>query len=187
MRSRSILKRVLMLATVLALAGGATGQSCSLSNLGKGTGGDQPVFVATLAVRDAAGADTDIFDVGESVTLVLTVRNRMNSQQTATFTTSRTSDFVVVKDGTADVLWQQSGGQAGTTTGTVATQVTFAARETKTFTATWNQTDNGGNQLDEGTYEVRGALVYDGFDSNPLALNETGSTPVEFTISRINR
>jgi hypothetical protein len=185
MKSRSVLKRLLMLVTILALAGGATGQSCSLNNIGGGNGGDQPVFVATLAVRDAAGADTDIFDVGESITLVLTIRNRMNSEQTATFTTARTSDFVVVKDGTDNVLWQQSTGQ--NTTGTAASQITFAARETKTFTATWNQADNAGYQLAEGTYEVRGALVYDGFDSNPLALNETGSTPVEFTISRINR
>lgn len=184
MTSRSILKRVLMLATILVLAGGATGQSCSLNNLGGGGGGDQPTFVATLAVRDAAGADTDIFDVAEPITFVLTIRNRKNSQQTATFTTARTSDFVVVENGTDNVLWQQSGGQAGTG---AATQIVFAARESKTFTATWNQTNNAGNQLNEGTYEARGALVYDGFDSNPLALNETGSTPVEFTITRINR
>ena len=185
MTNRSIFKRVLMLVAILILAGGATGQSCSLNNIGGGGGGDQPTFVASLAVRDAAGADTDIFDVAEPITLVLTIRNRKNSEQTATFTTARTSDFVVVEDGTDNVLWQQSNGQ--TTTGTAATQITFAARETKTFTATWNQANNAGNQLNEGTYEARGALVYDGFDSNPLALNETGSTPVEFTISRINR
>jgi Intracellular proteinase inhibitor len=178
----SVIRRVLLLLATGMIVCGTSGNSCSngLGGLGGGGGGDQPTFVATLAVRDASGADRDIFAVGQPVSLVLSVRNRLNSAQTASFTTSRTADFVIVENGTTRIVWQATNGQ---TISPTATQLQFAANETKTFSATWNQTANGGGQVNTGTYEARGALVYTGFDSDPLAINEAGSSPVQLTIT----
>ena len=169
------------LLTVLGLAAicmGSTSRSCSLAN-NDGDGGDDPSFVAHLEIRDVNGDQTDSFDRGESIDFVLTVRNRLDTTATAEFTTTRTSDFVVVRENTSDVVWQWSDDRGFSD---VATTIEFAPGETRTFTATWNQVLSSGTQLRSGTYEARGVLVFSGFDSNPLRANQMGSMLERFTI-----
>ena len=140
---------------------------------------DDASFVAQLQIQDANGDITDTFDRGETIIFVLTVRNRLDTSASAEFTTTRTSDFVVLRENTDDVVWQWSDGRSFSD---VATTIEFAPGETRTFTETWDQILSNGTQLRSGTYEARGVLVFSGFDSDPLRSNQMGSTLERFTI-----
>ena len=60
----------------------------------------------------------------------------------------------------------------------------FGPNEVKTFTTTWDQTDSdGGDQVSTGSYEARGVLVFDGFDTSPLRASQRGSQLERFTIN----
>jgi hypothetical protein len=171
------LPRLLTLLGIAALCMGSTSRSCSLGS----SGGDDenPSFVAQLDLQDSGGGTTNTFDRGETIQFELTVRNRLESSATAEFPTTRTSDFVVVREHTSDVVWKWSDDQAFSE---VVTSIDFAPGETRTFTVTWNQVLANGAQLRSGTYEARGVLVYSGFDTNPLRANQMGSTLERFTI-----
>ena len=179
------LPRLLTVVGMLAIClGSTTSRSCSfVSNpdTDDGTGGDRPSFVAHLELRDLNGEITDTFERRDQVTLVLTVRNRLDTAASAEFPSTRTSDFVVVRENTEDVVWKWSDDQAAFSQ--IPTTLDFLPGETKTFTATWNQTSAAGVQVSSGTYEARGVLVYTGFDSNPLQSNQMGSTLERFTIN----
>jgi hypothetical protein len=172
------LPRLLTLLGIAALCMGSTSRSCSLGS--SGGSDDNPSFVAQLEVQDSGGGSTNTFDRGETIQFVLTVRNRLESSATAEFTTARTSDFVVVREHTSDVVWKWSDDQPPFAN--TVTSIDFAAGETRTFSVTWNQILTNGAQLRSGTYEARGVLVYNDFDSNPLRANQMGSTLERFTI-----
>ncbi|HEY4369869.1 MAG TPA: BsuPI-related putative proteinase inhibitor [Steroidobacteraceae bacterium] len=168
---------------LLAICLGATsGKSCSISDFLKGdsSNSDDPPFVTELTLVNSAGENTDTFDFGETIEMQLTVRNRLTTTAEAQFSTTRTSDFVVVNDNSSTVLWKWSTNQP--TAGTTPTTLTFEPGETKTFTVDWNQLGDSGIATNPGTYEARGVLVYDGFDTNPLQTNNMGSSPKQFTI-----
>jgi hypothetical protein len=176
--------RLLTLLGILALCAGATSESCSIRNSSNssGDGGDDPTFVATLQLRDSAGTVTNTFERNELIQMVLTVRNRRDSTETVNFTTTRTSDFVVVRENSDDVVWQLSDETAAPST--TPTSIDFAPNETKTFTTTWDQTESdSGDQVRVGTYEARGVLVFDGFDARPLRASQLGSQLERFTIN----
>lgn len=184
-RSRTIpgamnrrLPRLLTILGAAAICMGATSQSCSLPNLGGG-GSSQPSFVTNLQIQDATGAASDTFTQGETIRLVLTVRNRLNTSASVEFTTARQSDFVVVPETSSVAVWKWSSGRAFEQ---VATKLDFAAGETKTFTVNWNQVGSNNAPVLPGTYEARGVLVYAGFDTDPLQANEMGSTLQRFVI-----
>lgn len=170
--------RLLAILSILAICLGASASSCSL---GGKDDPNSPDFVTELQLQDDAGLITDTFEQGESITLVLTVRNRLNSTATVEFSDARTYDFVVVNENSSTVRWKWS-----TANGPSATQpalpLEFAPYETKTFTFTWDQRDDAGVQLARGDYEARGVLVYSTFDSRPLETNQLGSTLSRFTI-----
>jgi Intracellular proteinase inhibitor len=171
--------RLLTVLGLLTICMGSTSSSCtSLFRTGSDDS-DDPSFVAQLQLQDANGDVTDTFERGETIVFVLTVRNRLDTSASAEFTTTRTSDFVVLRENTADVVWQWSDGRAFSD---VATTIEFAPGETRTFTETWNQILSNGTQLRSGNYEARGVLVFSGFDSDPLRENQMGSTPEPFTI-----
>jgi hypothetical protein len=156
---------------------GATSSSCSLNN---SSSGDDPSFVTDLTLQDRDGNNTTVFVRDEPITMILTVRNRLNTPATIQFTDGRQEDFVVVRENSSSIVWQWSQGQTFSTT---ASELSFAAGETQTFTRIWDQQDNNGNSVRAGTYEARGALVYTNFDSAPLKSNQQGSTLVRFTIN----
>lgn len=178
-------RRLTTLVGILLICTGTTtsNRSCSLgSSNNSGDGGDDPTFVATLQLQDLQGNVTDTFSRGESVQMILTVRNRRDTTQTVDFTDTRTSDFVVVRENSTSILWQLSKESAAPspTPGTLE----FAPGESMTFTTTWNQTDSSSDsQVRTGTYEARGVLVFSGFDSNPLRASQVGSPLERFTIN----
>ena len=114
--------------------------------------------------------------------MLLPVRNRRDSAESVDFSDSRTTDFVVARANTDNVVWQLSKETAAPSP--TATTLDFAAGETKTFTTTWDQTDSdNGDQVRTGTYEARGVLVFEGFDSRPLRASQLGSPLESFTIN----
>src|SRR5688572_6682879 len=94
-------RRLATLLGILAICAGTTSsRSCSLSGSddNDGDGGDDPNFVTTLQLQNATGDVTDTFQRDELIQMILTVRNRTDETQTLQFTTSRQSDFVVVRE-----------------------------------------------------------------------------------------
>lgn len=183
------LPRLIAVIGLLAICLGASSRSCSLGNIGddddddNGGGGgnnEEPSFVTTLELRNSDGEIADQFDRGESIQMTLTVRNRLNSAVQVDFTTTRTSDFIVVEENTDDVVWQWSDDEGPFSD--IETTLDFAAGEIRTFTVTWDQEGDNDNQVRADTYEARGVLLYEDFDSNPLRTNQLGSTLVRFTI-----
>ena len=178
-------RRLATLVAILVICAGTTtsNRSCSLggSNNG-GDGGDDPTFVATLQLQNSTGDVTDSFDRGATIQMVLTVRNRRDTTETIDFTDSRTRDFVVVRANTDNVVWQLSKETAAPSP--TPTTLTFGPNETQTFTTTWDQTESdSGDQVRTGTYEARGVLVFDGFDSRPLRASQLGSPLERFTVN----
>ena len=177
--------RLLTLLGILAICAASTSsRSCNFgsSNNNGGDGGDDPTFVATLQLQDASGDVTVSFERGATVTRILTVRNRRDTNETIDFTDSRTRDFVVVRANTTDVVWQLSKETAAPSPN--PTTLTFGPNESQTFTTTWDQTESGsGDQVRVGNYEARGVLIFDGFDNNPLRASQLGSPLEQFTIN----
>jgi hypothetical protein len=177
-------RRLATLFGIMVICAGTTSsRSCSLgSSDSNGDGGDDPTFVATLQVQNTSGEVTDSFQRTELIQLILTVRNRRDTTETMDFTDSRTSDFVVVRANSDNVVWQLSKESAAPSP--TPTTLTFGPNEVKTFTTTWDQTDSdSGDQVRTGSYEARGVLVFDGFDDNPLRASQRGSPLEEFTIN----
>jgi hypothetical protein len=178
-------RRLLTLLGMMVICAGTTSsRSCSLgsSNGSSGDGGNDPTFVATLQLQNTSGEITDSFERGALVQMILTVRNRRDNNESIDFSDSRTSDFVVVRANTEDVVWQLSRQTAAPSP--TPTRLDFGPNETKTFTTTWDQTESGsGDQASTGNYEARGALVFDGFDDHPLRASQLGSPLESFTIN----
>jgi Intracellular proteinase inhibitor len=177
-------RRLLTLFGIMVIcAGTSSSRSCSLSGSdNSGDGGNDPTFVATLQLQNTTGEVTDAFERQELVQMILTVRNRRDTTETMDFTDSRTSDFVVVRANTDNIVWQLS--QETAAPSPTPTTLTFGPNETKTFTTTWDQTDSdSGDQVSTGSYEARGVLVFDEFDQNPLRASQRGSPLEEFTIN----
>ncbi|HEY7640610.1 MAG TPA: BsuPI-related putative proteinase inhibitor [Steroidobacteraceae bacterium] len=178
-------RRWLTLLGILVICAGASStNSCSLnnSNNNSGDGGNDPTFVATLQLQNSTGDVTDSFERGETIQMILTVRNRRDTTETIDFTDSRTRDFVVVRANTDTVVWQLSKETAAPSQ--TPTTLTFGPNETQTFTTTWDQTDSdSGDQVRTGSYEARGVLVFDGFDDHPLRASQLGSELESFTIN----
>lgn len=173
-------RRLLMVLGTLAICLGATSESCSLRDRLKNGSNSDLSFTTTLSLLDSSGGATDIFNQGDEVELQLKVRNRDNNSATVNFDTNQQYDFVVVRAGTSDVVWQWSKQQPEPTQ--TASSLEFAADQTRTFTFNWDQTDNNGNLLDRGDYEARGVLIFDGFESDPLKENQLGSALERFTV-----
>lgn len=171
--------RLLTVIGLLAVCLGASSKSCRIiqDNIDNRT--DLELAVA-LTIQDAGGQITDTFERNDQIQLVMTVRNELDVTATVEFPTSRTSDFVIVRDGTAEVLWKWSENQPpfAQTPG----ELTFAPGETKTFTAIWNQRSNADVLVRTGTYQARGVLVFSGFDTDPLQDNQQGSALQRFRI-----
>ena len=98
-----------LLGILVVCAGTTSSRSCGLgSSDNDGDGGNDPTFVATLQLQDATGNVTDSFERTELIQMILTVRNRRDTTETMDFDDTRTSDFVVVRENTDDVVWQLS-------------------------------------------------------------------------------
>ena len=180
---RMIARLALLLGICLATAGAQS--RCSSDGSLVITSGDLPVgnsvtFTTTLVLRDSAGVETDRFSRGELIRFDLTVRNRSNRTVDLHIQSGAQTDFVVFDNGADTPRWQWTDGMIfvrGTN------EIRFAPQETKTFSVQWNQEMRSGETLPLGSYEARGVIPFNAFASNPLALNELGSTLRPFTVN----
>ena len=134
---------------------GAT--QCQNTTTTNGIGSDGPVFVTSLAVEDANGNPASTFLSATNIQFVLSIRNRSSSNQTISFNTAQQYNFEVVQSGTANEVWTWSVNQQQFSQNT--TSLTINAGQTQTFTVTWNQANDSGQQVPTGSYEVIGGLT----------------------------
>jgi len=144
-----------------------------------GTPGYVDPFGSSLTLRDASGVETRSFAFGEPVRLDFEIVNLTNQRQSVQFTDGQDHDFVIVNNGTSQIRWKWSQNMAFTQ---ATTELIFEPNASKSFTLYWPGTLADGTQLPAGTYQARGALVFDGFRANPLAPNSMASELETFTV-----
>lgn len=153
---------------VLALLGNT---QCTLNQNKNNTAGS-PEFVTSLSVDNANGQPADSFASGDTIQFVLTVRNRTNTTQTLWFNTGEEYNFAVVNAGTANIVWNWDEGQMFDQQ---FTSFTLGPGESTTFTVSWNQTDNNGQSLPAGDYEVIGGMTVYNTSGASAAADNAGS------------
>lgn len=136
-------------------------------------------FSSTLTLRNVSGVETDNFVFGEPIRFDFEIINRTNTQQRVQFPDAQTHEFLVANQVGTQIVWQWSDGQAFAQ---VATELVFEPYASKTFTLIWPGTLADGTNLKPGNYRARGALVYPGFDTDPLAANDMASPLEPFTV-----
>jgi hypothetical protein len=183
--TRPALPRIVTVLGLLFVCLGATttGNSCSIRDFLKGGSNNDQNFAVSLALINTSAQETDSFAFGEDIEMQLTVRNTDDTNTAELqFPTTRTSDFVVLNQGSDSVLWKDSTHEP--VAAQTLTTLTFQPSETKTFTVTWNQVGDSNVALNPGTYDARGVLVFDDFDISPTESNNLGSPIKTFTIRR---
>lgn len=113
-----------------------------------------PDFETRVALKNAAGDETLEFRSGETITLVVTLRNRADAPRTLTLPTSQTHDCLVY-DGNHEEVWRLSRGRMYAQ---VITELTLKPGESRTFTAAWMQIDAKGHPVPPGDYEAVGLV-----------------------------
>jgi hypothetical protein len=166
------------------------------SNCSQTNNSDAPQFVTTLQVENS-GVPSSSFAQGDTISLVLTIRNRTDSALSLYFNSSEFANFAAMNAGTATVVWTCDGDSSSVTGATCAdtanptvastgtnssggsfVQINFAAFQTQTVTFTWNSLDNNGNDLAVGNYEVFGGFtVYNA--TGPGNAADNGSSMAE--------
>jgi hypothetical protein len=136
-------------------------------------------FGSSLTLLDASGVETHSFAFGESVRFDFEIVNLTDQPQRVQFADGQDHDFIVVNSGTRQVRWKWSQNMAFTQANT---ELMFEPNASKTFTLYWPGTLADGTHLPPGTYQARGALVFDGFRTDPLAQNAMASELETFTV-----
>ena len=136
-------------------------------------------FGASLTLRDASGTETSNFVFGEAMRLDFEITNLTNEKQTVQFSDGQDHDFLVVNNGSTQIRWKWSQNRAFTQ---AESTLVFEANASRTFTLNWPGTLADGTQLPVGTYQARGALLFPGFRTDPLAENEMASQFETFTV-----
>ena len=111
-------------------------------------------FETRLVLKSAAGDEAREFPTGETITFVVTFRNRAATPRTLTLPTSQTLDCLVYAADHKEV-WRHSSGRMFAQ---VITELTLKPGESRTFTATWNQADSKGKPVPPGEYEAVGLV-----------------------------
>ncbi|HEV7165364.1 MAG TPA: BsuPI-related putative proteinase inhibitor [Gammaproteobacteria bacterium] len=165
-----LLIRLLLGATALLLLLGNSNCSQTSNNAS-----DAPQFVTNIEIEDgngnlvSSGTTPPSFVTGTNIEFTVNVRNRSTTRQTLWFNTSEQSNFAVVEQGTADVVWNSDNGQSPTTG---FTSITLTPGQSQNVTFTWNQKDDSSNQLAVGSYEVLGGFtVYNTAGAGSAAAN----------------
>lgn len=172
---RSTVARLVAIGTVVLFTSGAQ-TSCStgdVSQIPDEDNADVPTFTTTLVLRDSAGVAKNSFQEGELITFELSVRNRTDQPVELDFPNGHQYDFFAFKAGSSNLAWLWSSLALFTQ---AESTLTFAGGETKTFSVNWSQGERG-------SYEGRGAVLFDELWTNRQAPHELGSTLVPFTIN----
>ena len=113
-----------------------------------------PDFETRLVLKNAGGVEASEFQSGETITFSVTIRNRAAAPRTLTLPTSQTHDcFVYAVD--HKEVWRHSSGRMFAQ---MITELTFQPGESRTFIATWDQTDAKGRAAPAGGYEAVGLV-----------------------------
>ena len=115
----------------------------------------EPKFATTVEVYDAAGADRSTFLSGETITIIVSIKNLTSGPQTLELNDAKQYEIIVNWAGQPVTLWTWSNGYVFTQ---AIQYLVFAPGETKTFTATWDQVGNNGQPAGPGFYEVQGYI-----------------------------
>lgn len=111
-------------------------------------------FTSTLVTKNQSGQQISQFALGQPVSIESTVTN--NSSSTVTITKASGCPQVGFEaystEDTPNIVWSSADGIACTQ---ATESATFAAGETKTFSAEWDQAACGGAQAPAGQYKVR--------------------------------
>jgi len=183
-RGRMMARFALLIGVWLSTTG--TVAFCSFRS-GPGAGDPIPIptpqdgdtFGSSLTIRDMSGAESRDFVFGEAIRLDFEIVNLTNQRQTVKFVDGQDHEFVVVNSGTTQVRWKWSQNMVFTQ---ATTEMVFEPNAARAFTLYWPATLADGTQLPPGTYQARGALLFAGLRSNPLAENEMGSPLETFTV-----
>jgi hypothetical protein len=108
-----------------------------------------------LEIQDASGIGAQRFAAGESVGLVLAVRNTGDLPRRLEFPTARTHDFAVADAGGSEV-WRWSRGRRFAQ---ALTQIELGPGESRRFEAAWDQRDAAGAAAPPGSYHVVASLA----------------------------
>ena len=136
-------------------------------------------FGSSLTLLDISGVETRSFVFGEPVRFDFEIVNLTSERQRVQFADGQDHDFIIVNNGTSQIRWKWSQNMVFTQ---ATTEMVFEPNASKTFTLYWPGTLADGTHLPAGTYQARGALVFDGFRANPLAPNDMASELETFTV-----
>ena len=114
----------------------------------------KPDFETHLVLKNDAGDEVREFQAGETITFIVTLRNRAAIPRTLTLPTSQTLDCIVYAPDHKEI-WRHSNGRMFAQ---MITELALKPGESRTFTATWNQTDSRGKPLPPGEYEAVGLV-----------------------------
>ena len=154
---RRLLRLLALTSATLLLLGTS---NCAQNN----NASDAPQFVTGIVIEDANGnvvssgnSTAPSFVTGVNIEFSITVRNRSTTTQTLFFNSNEENNFAVVNNGSADVIWNSDNGQTPDTSSPAT--ITLTPGQSQTFTVTWNQQDDAGNQVAVGSYEVLGGFT----------------------------
>ena len=145
-------KTILWASTVLALVlVGASGQSCAA---GEAPRDRPPPFETSLALQNARGKEAGIFERNETITMILTIRNRTETQQALTLPSAQTYDCAV-STAAGKEIWRWSKGRMFAQ---VVTEMTFSPGESRTFKVIWDRSRSDGSIAEPGQYRAIGSI-----------------------------
>ena len=114
----------------------------------------KPDFETHVVLKNVAGEETREFRMGETITFVVTIRNRADAPRTLTLSTSQTHDCLV-ETAEHKEIWRLSSGRMFAQ---IITGLTLKPGESRTFTGAWNQTDAKGRPVPPGDYGAVGLV-----------------------------
>ena len=119
-----------------------------------------PTFVTTMAVEDANSNPETSFSSGQSIQLVLNVRNRTDTDQSIYIQVCFPQyEFVVLTAGTSNAVASLLGPVPYCLLPESIKSVTIPAGQTYAVTYDWDQTDTNGQLVAPGSYEVMGGSI----------------------------
>ncbi len=133
------------------------------STLGAANGNQAQVNEQILS---GVRADKTDYKVGEPVVISFIVENRATEAVTLRFPSALQYDVWAVKDGRE--VWRWSHGRAFAQ---MLTSLTVPAGERKTFSISWNQTNDKGEKLTPGAYSIFAQLTT--FQPRPTPVKDT--------------
>ena len=145
-------RTTLWASTVIALGLlGAPGQSCAQREASRDR---PPAFETSLALHNARGKEVGVFERGETITMVLTIRNRTDTPQALTLPSAQTYDCTV-STAAGKEIWRWSKGRMFAQ---VLTKMTFSPGESKSFKVTWDRSRSDGSTAPPGQYKAIGSI-----------------------------